>query len=45
MCGVLYALIWFAYKNQDDEAHKLEFVSKMFQKLLASKVLRIALLT
>ena len=36
-----FALIWFSYKNQGNDEHRLDFVVKMFQKLHNSKFLRI----
>lgn len=41
MVGVLFALIWFSFKNRKDDHHRLEFVVKFFKRILNSKFLRI----
>ena len=42
--GVLFALIWFSYKNQGDEIHRLDFVVNAFKRLLKSGFLRITII-
>lgn len=41
MIGVLFALVWFSYKNRGDDHHKLDFIVNFFNRLLNSKFLRI----
>jgi hypothetical protein len=42
--GVFLALMWFSYRNREDDTHRLEFVVKLFDKMKESKVLRLIFL-
>lgn len=39
--GVLLALMWFSYRNKEDEKHRLGFVVKLFDRMKESKLLRL----
>jgi hypothetical protein len=41
LVGILFALIWFSYRNQGDDEHRIEFVNKGFNRLQNSKAIRI----
>lgn len=44
LMGVILALVWFSYRNQGDERHRLEFVVKLFHKIQDSKILRLSII-
>lgn len=44
LLGVAFALMWFSYKNGRNSYHQISWISNFYAKLLAKKLLRIAIM-